>query len=140
MADGSAKQNRLTYFLQKRGVCVAHGARAKRCSHEGCAKQERKEGLCHRHGVDSLATAHHKWERPPQPVEEHEVTLVTSAIERRGGEIKINPHNLEANMRRAAVRQSPLLHPSIMDQNFSDDNEKIGALIWRTSRMARLVS
>ncbi len=45
---------------------------------------------------------------PPQPIEEHEVTVVTIAIERRGGEIKINPHNLEANMSRAAVRQSPL--------------------------------
>jgi hypothetical protein len=111
----------------------------KRCSHEGCAKQVRKEGLCHRHGADSLATAYHKGGWTPQPVEEYEVTLVTSAIERRGGEIKINPHNLEANMRRAAVRQSPLLHPSIMDQNFSDDDEEIAALIWRTSRMARLV-
>ena len=77
---------------------------------------------------------------PPQPIEEHEVTVVTIAIERRGGEIKINPHNLEANMSRAAVRQSPLLHPSFMDQNFSDDDDKIGAWIGRNSRVARLVT
>eukprot|EP00985_Skeletonema_marinoi_P001399 scaffold564_cov97-Skeletonema_marinoi.AAC.1 len=41
-ADGCTK------FVQSGGVCVRHGAKVKRCSHEGCANQA---GLCIRHGA-----------------------------------------------------------------------------------------
>lgn len=35
----------------KGGVCVNHGAKLKRCSHEGCTKQVVKGGVCWTHGA-----------------------------------------------------------------------------------------
>jgi hypothetical protein len=40
-----------TNHVQKRGVCVRHGAKVKRCSSEGCTKQAKQGGVCRRHGA-----------------------------------------------------------------------------------------
>jgi hypothetical protein len=35
------------------GVCIKHGAKVKRCSHDGCNNIAQKRGLCRRHGAAS---------------------------------------------------------------------------------------
>jgi hypothetical protein len=40
----------LTKWARKGGVCVAHGARVKQCSHEGCTKHATGGGVCWIHG------------------------------------------------------------------------------------------
>jgi len=58
-----------------------------------------------------------------------------------GGEIELDKRNLQADVRCASSPRSPCLRLSIMAPNFSDDDEEIiGAWIWRSSRMARLGS
>ena len=166
IAHGAAKGKRCTVAgcangAVRGGVCCAHGAKGKRCSHEGCTSESRRGGvcarhgavkkrcsiegctngsriggLCRRHGANSIA-ARDVVARAPNPSERYEATtVVASAIARRGGEIKI----LQASTSRAVFRESPSLRPSIMPQNFSDDDDEICAWIYRTSRMSRLAS
>jgi hypothetical protein len=40
-----------TNYAQKGGVCVRHGAKAKRCRHQGCSKIAKQGGVCVRHGA-----------------------------------------------------------------------------------------
>lgn len=67
---------------------------------------------------------------------------VASAIAGGGGEkIESDTRNLQADVSCAAAPGSPSLRHSIMAPNFSDDDEDtIGAWIWRSSRMAKLGS
>ncbi len=119
------------------GFCVTHGARTKLCSHKGCAKQARKGGLYLRHGKYSIASAAQNGAaRPPHPAGGYDATAVvaTAIAGVGGGEIELDTRNLQADVRCASS-------PRIMAPNFSDDNEDIiGAWIWRSSRMARLIS
>ena len=132
----------------KGGVCVTHGARVRRCSQEGCANKIQKGGLCRRHGAYSIvavATAQDRAAQPPHPAAGyHETTVVVaSAITGGGrGEIEIDTRNLQADVSCTAAPRSPSLRPFIMAPNFpeDDDEEIIGAWIWRSSRMARLVA
>ena len=123
------------------GVCARHGAKRKRCSIEGCTNGSRVGGLCCTHGTYSTA-ARNVVARSPNPAEGYEAAtaVVASAIAIRGEEININPRNLQASISCAASRESPSLRPSIMPQNFSDDDDEICSWIYRTSRMSRLAS
>ena len=40
------------------GVCVGHGAKVKRCCHEGCTSRARNGGLCMRHGAKGKHCSH----------------------------------------------------------------------------------
>jgi hypothetical protein len=126
------------------GVCITHSARSKRCSDEGCAKQARKRGLCFRHGKDSIASAAQKGAAPPlHSAGGYDSTAVvaTAIAGVSGGEIELDTRNLQADARCASSPRPPCLCQSIMAPNFSDDDEEIiGAWIWRSSRMARLGS
>ena len=128
------------------GVCITHGARVehKLCSHKGCAKQVQKGGLCRRHGLYSIAAATQNGaSRPPHPAGGYDArAFVASAIAGGGGGgIEIDTRNLQSDVSCAAAPRSPSLSTSIMVPNFYDDNEEIiGAWIWRSSRMARLGS
>ena len=124
---------------QKGGVCIRHGAKVKRCSHkgctkQGCTKQAVKGGVCKEHGKKMMIRCSHmgciKYARKggvsnghlekslvdapvevellPNPAKGYKVTTV-DALAGRGGEIKV---------------QYP-----------SDDDEKICAWIWKSSRM-----
>ena len=80
---------------------------------------------------------------PPHPAGGYDATaVVATAIAGVGGrEIEFDTRNLQADGRCTASPRSPCLRPSIMAPNFSDDDEEIiGAWIWRSSRMARLGS
>ena len=80
---------------------------------------------------------------PPIPLEDTMPWLLSwTAITGVGcGEIKLDMHNLQADVRCASSPRLPCLHPSIMAPNFSnDDKEIIVAWIWRSSCMARLGS
>jgi hypothetical protein len=100
-----------TNHVQIRGVCIRHGAVPKRCSHEGCTSSARKGGLCRRHRKESLVNASGEVGLLHQPADGYEATTV-GAVAGRGGGIEVR-------------------YPS-------DDEEKIGAWIWKSSRMARL--
>ena len=129
--------------MQKGGVCITHGATAKRCSHKGCAKKVQKGGPCRRHGTYSIAAAAQNGAtRPPYPAGGYDArAIVASAIAGGGGgEIEI-ARNLQADGSCAAAPRSPSLRPSIMAPNFSDDDKEIiGTWIWRSSCTARLGS
>ena len=81
--------------------------------------------------------------RPPHHAEGYDARAVIASATAGGGggEIEINTRNLQADVSCAAAPRSPSLNPSIMAPNFSDDDEDIiGAWIWKSSRMARLAS
>ena len=132
----------------KGGVCVAHGSKVKRCSQEGSANKVQKGGLCRRHGAYSIvavAAAQDRAARPPHPAagyREAPVVVASAIAGGGGGEIKIDARNLQADIRCAAAPRLLSLCPFIMAPNFpeDDDEEIIGAWIWRSSRMARLVA
>jgi len=109
------------------GVCLAHGAKIKRCSRDGCTKFSKKKGLCWRHGTKSLATSPGKMKLPPQPTEGFEATTA-GVIARRGGEIDVC--NMQANTSSATASLSPLPCPSATAPDSSDD-EELGAWIYK---------
>jgi len=124
------------------GVCITHGARTQHCKSEGCAKRTQKGGLCRGHSPYSIA-AQNGAARPPHPAGGYDARAnVASAIAGGGGEkIESDTRNLQADVSCAAAPGSPSLRHSIMAPNFSDDNEDtIGAWIWRSSCMAKLGS
>ena len=124
------------------GICITHGARTQRCKSEGCAKRTQKGGLCRGHSPYSIA-AQNGAARPPHPAGGYDARAnVASAIAGGGGKkIESDTHNLQADVSCAAAPGSPSLRHSIMAPNFSDDDEDtIGAWIWRSSRMAKLGS
>ena len=51
--DGTTLQGeRKREISNKKGrVCASHGAKVKRCSHEGCTKQSQNGGVCVRQGA-----------------------------------------------------------------------------------------
>jgi len=119
----------------KGGVCVTHGARKKRCSQEGCANRAKIGGVCCTHGAYSTAAAAAARDgaarHPHSAAGYHEAMVVVASA--------IAGVNLQADVTCAA--ESPALRPFFVAPNFSDvDEEIIGAWIWRSSRMARLVA
>jgi hypothetical protein len=77
----------------------------------GCTSHARKGGLCHRHLKESLVDASGEVGLLPQPANGYEATTV-AAVAGRGGDIK--------------------------EEYLTDDEEKICAWIWKSSRMTRL--
>ena len=77
----------------------------------GCTSYARKGGLCRRHLKESLDDAPGEVGLLPQPANGYEATTVV-AVTGHGRRIEL--------------------------QYLSDDDEKIGAWIWKSSRMARL--
>jgi len=107
--------------------------------HDTCAKQAQKGGLSCRHGPYSIAAAaaQNGAARPGG----YKATVVSAIAGGGGGEIEIDTRNLKTDASRASSPRSPSFGPSIMAPNFSDDDEEIiGAWIWRSSRTARLGS
>ena len=129
--------------LVRGGVCVAHGAKKKRCRHEGCANQvvnggdrlthgmnikhsshegcksnANKGGLCLSHGAKSVATSPGEVKHHPQPTLGFEATTV-GGIARGGGGIGVN--NLQTNISSAAPRQSLSPGPSATTEDSSHD-------------------
>jgi len=124
------------------GVCITHGARTQLCKSEGRAKRTQKGGLCPGHSPYSIV-AQNGAARPPHPAGGYDARAnVASAIAGGGGKkIESDTHNLQADVSCAAAPGSPSLRHSIMALNFSDDDEDtIGAWIWRSSCMAKLGS
>jgi hypothetical protein len=96
----------------KGGVCKEHGKKVMiRCSHMGCIKYARKGGVSNGHLEKSLVDAPVEVELLPHPAKGYEVTTV-DVVAGRGGVIEVH-------------------YPS-------DDEEKIGAWIWKSSRIGRL--
>jgi len=125
------------------GVCVTHGVRTKHCKSEGCTKQVRKGGLCRRYGPYSIAAAaaQNGAARPSHPAGGYDArSIVASDIAGGGGGgIEIDRRHLQTDVSCATAPRLPSLCPSIMAPNFSDDDEEIiGAWIWRSSRTAKL--
>ena len=124
------------------GVCITHSTKAKLCSHKGSAEQAQKGELCLRHGKYYIASAAQNGAaRPPHPARGYNATaVIATAIARvGGGEIEPDTRNLQADVRCASSPRSPCLCPPTMAPNFSDDDEEvIGAWIWRSSHMVRV--
>jgi hypothetical protein len=51
MARGYPRNVVATNYTQQGGVCIAHGAKVKRCSHEGCVRYVVQGGVCATHGA-----------------------------------------------------------------------------------------
>ena len=97
------------------GVCATHGAKAKRCSFVGCTNQAKKGGVCWSH-----------------------VAKAERCDAGSDGEIFMRHPQMNVSRAAASCRPTSLL-ASVMNTDFSDD-DKIGAWIWKSSRMARIVS
>ena len=84
----------------------------------------------------------HRPERSDTATPSRRRANVASAIAGGGGEkIESDTRNLQADVSCVAAPRSPSLRQFCMAPNFSDDDEEvIGAWIWRSSRMARLGS
>ena len=135
-----------THFAVNGGVCMRHGAKVKRCSHEGCTKYAQKGGVCMRHGSKEKPSRQHH-AKPltapsckvglPPTTKGCNATADGAAARREGG---TGVHDSsQTNIISAAIHPSPSLCPSTMAPNF-DDEDEIGAWIWRSSRIARLLS
>ncbi len=100
--------------------------------------------LCCRHGAYSIpSAARNGVARLPHPTRGYDArAIIVSATARGGGrEIKIDTHNLQADVSCATAPRWPSLCLSIMALNFSNDDEEIiGTWIRRSCRMASLVS
>jgi len=122
----------------KGGVCTTHGAKKKRCSQEGCANGARIGGVCRRHSAYSIAAAAAAAAARDRAARHHHFAAgyyeAMVVVES-----AIAGSNLQADLRCPA--ESPSLCPFFVAPNFSHiDEEIIGAWIWRSSRMARLGS
>jgi hypothetical protein len=102
-----------TYYSQTReGLCSRHyNNLLSICRHEGCTDYTLIGAVCSRHLKKTLIDAPGEVELVPLPAREYEATTV-GAVAGRGGVIEVK-------------------YPS-------DDEAKIGAWIWKSSRMARL--
>jgi hypothetical protein len=116
------------------GVCVTHGTKTKRCSQDGCDNEAHIGGVCKRHGSNSLASVQYEVEQPPQPPKGCNAMTAVAITRGRGGEISVC--KLQMNISLAATCQSPSLHPSATNPNFSDEDE-ISSWIYKSSRLAR---
>ena len=115
-----------------------------------CGKPLFQTGKCRFHfrcllaaSTAAATNAQKRAARPPHPAGGYKATVVVaSAIAGGGGgEIEIDTRNLKTDASCASSRRSPSLGPTIMAPNFSDDDEEIiGAWIWRSINTARLSS
>jgi hypothetical protein len=124
-------------------VCITHGAKLKRCSHEGCNNQALKEGVCITHGASRAKSVPIKQEREEYVLRMvprgnnaslRDVTLNTQESQRggvctrhrsKGGILANSTPTLQPNADTTPIPSRQSLH--------YEDEEGLNSWIWKSS-------
>jgi hypothetical protein len=150
-------QEGCTYRAQNGGVCFAHGAKVKLCSLEGCTKLAKKGGVYFAHnkvgalnlnkepsvrgglndgavlgGLSGVHRAKPRAIATSRDTDKH-VRLSGANGATATYTVAITEWHAEMDGANSTLRFPPF------HLDFSDDEDEVGAWIWKTSSMARLV-